>query len=828
MSKSWARPAIRSTVNLFRSGFTFLFLALLWPAVLQAQLATGTVDFDVDSLRDQTQVTISLSDDSTLVLLRDYVVDDGPGKYTWIGFVQDDVNGRAFITVNAPNVVGNIQTSTKLFELAITEAATEPVQEIDPLTLPPEAEPIQPPIFSHGFEDDAQQSQAETVTADCDDTPAGIDVMVLYSDDAAGAPGDIEAEIRNAIRMANDSFLYSNIKNGVPDGIELKLNLVHTQMLQVDESAVVSSLQLLDDFKGGIGEFSAVPGLRNQFAADLSVLILKSGDNCGRAFLSYWKGVAREFDAFGFVRQDCIIDHTFTHELGHLFGAHHDKYAILSQNSPLPNPFGANYGYSYIGPVTAWRTIMAYQNECKAAGFTYCPRPGFFSSPDNLHAATPTGIAGTDNRKQLIEAAPALACYRSRPKLTVQKVNHAGGGAVTQGVVKSTSGIISPSIDCGPVCLGTAVGGTKVLLNAQSSDGWTFMRWSESGVCPGSTNPQCEVSLIGDKTAIAEFAGPVTLTVQKINQAGGGTTSQGLVQSTSGAITPGINCGQLCQGSAVAGTEVQLTASDTPPWIFVRWDESGACAGSNSRTCAVTLNSNQTARAVFEETVPIPLTTYSSSHSCYLEIYSQQYHCDGVGESDSSFVTYQGELTADYGGGGIANIRAGGQVNIQPGQSSIRTVLEGEATGQWFSRGQQSASGSFSTTVFVTSDTLPSGTPVTVRVSFYLGSQRSLSVELSEPPIVQWLVAPMQLQATVRANGFQSNVFLDGLNSANEAVEFIVQSQVGSGISISASLLVGFQWMEISRATVREEINASVNGPYLTETSGLNVQFIQN
>ena len=69
------RESIKS-MSCSRTNFCFLLLVLLWPAVLHVQLATGTVDFDVDSLRDRTQVTISLSDNSTLVLLRDYVVDD--------------------------------------------------------------------------------------------------------------------------------------------------------------------------------------------------------------------------------------------------------------------------------------------------------------------------------------------------------------------------------------------------------------------------------------------------------------------------------------------------------------------------------------------------------------------------------------------------------------------------------------------------------------------------------------------------------------------------------------------------------------------------------
>lgn len=92
-----------------------------------------------------------------------------------------------------------------------------------------------------------------------------------------------------------------------------------------------------------------------------------------------------------------------------------------------------------------------------------------------------------------------------------------------------------------------------------------------------------------------------TLTVQKVNQAGGGAVTQGLVKSSSGDITPAIDCGSVCQGTAVADSEVQLTASDTGNWRFVRWAPGGVCAGSTSPECSFVADSNKTAKAEFFE-----------------------------------------------------------------------------------------------------------------------------------------------------------------------------------------------------------------------------------
>jgi len=418
---------IDKVLSFYRARISFLFLTLFWPAVLQAQLSTGTVDFDVASLRDQTQVTINLSDSSTLVLLRDYVVDDGPGKYTWIGFVQDDVNGRAFITVNAPNAVGSIHTSTKFYKLTITEAATEPVQEIDTSTSLPLAAPLRMPIFSDSFEGQDLALLVDSPMADCDDTAANIDVMVLYTDDAAALSPTIETEIDLAIRKANDSFTRSNIKPEVSDGIELKLNLVHKQMVQVNESPDTTADELLSDFRENRA-VTNVHQLRDQYSADLVFLLARHiSDYCGLASFITSNDYHYEKFAFAVLKSDCFNDdrYSFTHEMGHLFGLDHDKYALLQDANPPLNPdlAGSNYGYSYVGPGFPWKTIMAYDNECKDVGFPWCPTLNFFSNPNDMHAGVPRGVEGTDNRKQLIDAADVRACYRDRPAPPTQTVS---------------------------------------------------------------------------------------------------------------------------------------------------------------------------------------------------------------------------------------------------------------------------------------------------------------------------------------------------------------------------------------------------------------------
>lgn len=118
-----------------------------------------------------------------------------------------------------------------------------------------------------------------------------------------------------------------------------------------------------------------------------------------------------------------------------------------------------------------------------------------------------------------------------------------------------------------------------------------------------------------------------TVTVQKLIRADGSPTLEGLVQSSGSSISPAIDCGLLCQGTAIAGSTIVLAAKDSGDWIFVRWEEGGACADSTSRECTVNMNSDQSAGAVFAETDPTPVVLQNYYFSCWVSL-SGPLYCD--------------------------------------------------------------------------------------------------------------------------------------------------------------------------------------------------------
>jgi uncharacterized repeat protein (TIGR01451 family) len=89
-----------------------------------------------------------------------------------------------------------------------------------------------------------------------------------------------------------------------------------------------------------------------------------------------------------------------------------------------------------------------------------------------------------------------------------------------------------------------------------------------------------------------------------ITDAGKGT---GTVMASLGAI----NCGSTCSGSYAQGISVSLTATPAANSVFSAW--SGACTGTDPKTCTIVMNSAQSVIATFNLAPDFSLAAASSS-----------------------------------------------------------------------------------------------------------------------------------------------------------------------------------------------------------------------
>lgn len=165
--------------------------------------------------------------------------------------------------------------------------------------------------------------------------------------------------------------------------------------------------------------------LRQADEADIVLTIVKKGQNfAGMAFNAEVSQQGR-VSARVSSHPIAIISHSsmqsttkygVQHELGHIFGAHHEPYYATYHNGFFP------YAYAYIDYYNTWNmSLMAYGDQCHLmytqaeANWLFvenCYRIPLFSDPDYFYAGQPFGDVNTANNLQAIEnIGPAVSRY---------------------------------------------------------------------------------------------------------------------------------------------------------------------------------------------------------------------------------------------------------------------------------------------------------------------------------------------------------------------------------------------------------------------------------
>ena len=188
------------------------------------------------------------------------------------------------------------------------------------------------------------------------------------------------------------------------------------------------------------------------------------------------------------------------------------------------------------------------------------------------------------------------AVYGSNPTCTLSLTANRTASAVfaiapsyTLNVTTVGSGTVTSfpgGIDCGTTCSASYISGTNVILTAAAGAGHVFGSWT-GGVCSG-TNPSCTVNMNAAKSVTANFTALVASHTVTVSMTG------------LGAITsspPGILCGSSCTASYVDSTNVVLTATALPGYVFDSWG--GDCIGTNPTCTFNALSANKTAVANF-------------------------------------------------------------------------------------------------------------------------------------------------------------------------------------------------------------------------------------
>lgn len=398
------------------------------PQALARQLAATS--------KASARMTLELFDDTQVLIEQIEVRDAGPRRVI-VGRPAGPAPGWAYLVVEGDALSGVVRVGATDYRLLSTGAGEVLVSEIDANAYPRELPP-RVPAGASGHPLIAAHTAAAHAAPE-------HDVLVLYTPMVESALGaaNVGPTIDLAIVMANDAYANS--------GIDQRVRLAHAERVSYTESGDLGDdldrLQATND-----GTLDEIHRIRDRFGADLVVLLVQNGGDCGIANLAVISSDADDDSAFSVVQQGCITNHTFAHELGHVSGAHHDTWV-----DPTPFP-GHAHGYVPVradrnpdtgvltctaNPAGEWRTIMAYRDKCDACGVT-CPRAPNFSNPSVTHAdGRAMGNGGADNARRLNETAITLEGFRLRG----QRVSLYEGNRGTQDHVCVVSTGVDDGVD---------------------------------------------------------------------------------------------------------------------------------------------------------------------------------------------------------------------------------------------------------------------------------------------------------------------------------------------------------------------------------------------
>ena len=361
------------------------------------------------------ELLLNLFDDVQLVAIRERLERRSPGSYTWFGHLTDDRQSSVILVVRDSLLTGYVLSIHKIYDVvALDDDRRSAIREIDQSRYRPDEPPIEPgaagrdagggrPRPPHRTRPAVGRLlRAADAAAVCgaDDF---IDVMVVYTADADAAPGDILGEIQAAIDDSNQSYANS--------GITQRLRLVHAEQVAYAESGAAQTDR--DRLQNpGDGFIDGVHALRNTYGADIVSLWTEASDACGMAFIMGTVAVTFEDHAFNVVTHSCAVgNHSFAHECGHNMSARHDRSVDGTNGSPF------SYNHGFVNIAKGWRTVMAYNDACVAAG-TSCTRLQFWSNPDITFGGDPMGIAdgdpaAADNRTTLNNTRTTVQQFRA-------------------------------------------------------------------------------------------------------------------------------------------------------------------------------------------------------------------------------------------------------------------------------------------------------------------------------------------------------------------------------------------------------------------------------
>jgi len=227
--------------------------------------------------------------------------------------------------------------------------------------------------------------------------------------------------------------------------------------------------------------------------------------------------------------------------------------------------------------------------QCDDSGGTGCSDRFASGSTVTLTPVPPTGQLFSGWEGDCTGLGPC-DLVMDATRTTTASFEPEGEGTVTVDI-QAGSGIITsdpPRIQCPGVCSANFDVGSEISLIAVPDPGFEFDGWATAAFCPDTQSTTCTFTALPLQTIAVSFAtapDPIrTLTVTRFGQ---GTVT---------SAPAGIDCGTSCTADFQTGSNVVLTATADPGWMFDGWGD--ACEGIDP-SCIVRMSFDKTVQPRF-------------------------------------------------------------------------------------------------------------------------------------------------------------------------------------------------------------------------------------